>query len=396
VFENETFQNVGGELSPLSESAKNLMDGPMKSDRREFLRMSGGVLASGILPRPRPLLATPSTTPSTVIDAGVKKVILDTDPGVDDAFALLLAMRSSELKVVAITAVAGNVPLSVTLPNALRLVEIAERPDIPVAAGASSPLIRNLVTAAYAHGNNGLAGVEFPPARLRPVKEPASDLICSLVRENAHNVCIVGIGPLTNIALALRQDPEIASMVSSIVLMGGSLSGGNVTPAAEFNFYVDPEAASMVFASGIPIRMVGLDVTRKVQLTERHVKTLQAAKGPVSEAAARIAEAVMKMHRGADSERGPNLHDPLAVSSLIQPDILTFEDYQVEIETMGSITAGESVGWKHAPARRAAPMEMTAAAENSNDFPFRANAKVATGVDSEKFFELLISRLTGR
>jgi inosine-uridine nucleoside N-ribohydrolase len=379
---------------PLSESTKNLMDEIMKPDRRAFLRMSGSVLASGILSSPGPLPAKPSPTQSTGSNAGAQKIILDTDPGVDDAFALLLAMRSSELNVMAVTAVAGNVPLSVTLPNALRLVEIADRPDIPVAGGAVSPLIRKLVTAAYAHGNNGLAGVEFPPARLQPVKEPASDVICRLVHENAKNICIVGIGPLTNIALALRQDPEIASMVSSIVLMGGSLSGGNVTPAAEFNFYVDPEAASIVFGSGIPIRMVGLDVTRRVQLTERHVQALQAGKGRVSEAAARIAEAVMKMHRGADSERGPNLHDPLAVSSLIRPDILTFEDYQVEIETMGSITAGESVGWKHAPARHAAPMGTTGVAKIDSDLPFRANAKVATGVDSEKFFELLISRLT--
>jgi len=356
--------------------------------------MSGGILASGVLSHPPALLANPSPTPSAGSNAGSQKVIIDTDPGVDDAFALLLAMRSSELNVLAVTAVAGNVPLSVTLPNALRLVEIADRPDVPVAGGASSPLIRKLVTAAYAHGNNGLAGVDFPPARLQPVKEPASDLICRLVRENAKSICIVGIGPLTNIALALRQDPEIIPMVSSIVLMGGSLSGGNVTPAAEFNFYVDPEAASIVFGSGIPIRMVGLDVTRKVQLTEAHVKALQAGKGRVSQAAARIAEAVMKMHRGADSERGPNLHDPLAVSSLIRSDILTFEDYQVEIETMGTITAGESVGWKHAPARHAAPLEINSGAESANGFPFRANTKVATEVDSERFFELLISRLT--
>jgi purine nucleosidase len=226
------------------------------------------------------------------------------------------------------------------------------------------------------------------------VKETASDLICRLVRENARNICIVGIGPLTNIALALRQDPEIISMVSSIVVMGGSLSGGNVTPAAEFNFYVDPEAASIVFGSGIPIRMVGLDVTRKVELTEGHVKALRAGKGRVSEAAARIAEAVMRMPRGAELQKGPNLHDPLAVSSLIRPDILKFEDYRVEIETMGAVTAGESVGWKHAPARHAAPLETTGAAESANDFPWRTNAKVATGVDSQKFFELLISRLT--
>jgi inosine-uridine nucleoside N-ribohydrolase len=366
-------------------------EGQMKSDRREFIRMSGGVLMSGIIASPRAMLGIAQTRTA---GAGTRAVIIDTDPGVDDAFALLLAMRSSELKVLAVTAVAGNVPLDVTLPNALRLVEIADRPDIPVAGGASSPLIRKLVTASYAHGNNGLAGVEFPAARLKPVKEPASDLICRLVRENANNICIIGIGPLTNIALALRQDLGIASMVSSIVLMGGSLSGGNVTPAAEFNFYVDPEAASIVFGSGIPIRMIGLDVTRKVELTERHVEELRAGKGRVSEAAARIAEAVMKMHRKADSVRGPNLHDPLAVSSLIRTDILTFEDYQIEIETAGNITAGESLGWKHAPIRYSAPMQTTRDMGSVGDLPFRANAKVATGVDSEKFFELLISRLT--
>jgi inosine-uridine nucleoside N-ribohydrolase len=363
----------------------------MKSDRREFIRMSGGVLVSGIISSPR---AMRGMTQSQTTSAGAQAVIIDTDPGVDDAFALLLAMRSSELKVLAVTAVAGNVPLDVTLPNALRLVEIADRSEIPIAGGAPSPLIRKLVTASYAHGNNGLAGVEFPSARLKPVKEPASDLICRLVRENASNICIIGIGPLTNIALALRQDPEIASMVTSVVLMGGSLSGGNVTPTAEFNFYVDPEAASIVFGSGIPIRMVGLDVTRMVRLTDRHVEALRDGRGRVSEAAARIAEAVMKMHRVADSERGPNLHDPLAVSSLIRPDILKFEDYQIEIETTGTITAGESLGWKHAPVRYSAPMQTTGAPGSVGDQPFRANAKVATGVDSEKFFELLISRLT--
>ena len=323
-----------------------------------------------------------------------QKVIIDTDPGVDDAFALFLALRSRELKVLAVTAVAGNVPLNVTLPNVLRLVEIAGRTDFPVAAGASSPLIRKLVTAAYAHGNNGLAGVEFPAARHDAVKEPAADLICRLVRENANEVTIIGIGPLTNVALALRQDPEIVSMIRGIVLMGGSLSGGNVTPAAEFNFYVDPEAASIVFDSGIPLRMVGLDVSRKVQLTEQHIAALRAGKGEVSDAAARIAEAVMQMARGEQWQGGPHLHDPLAVSSLLDPEILTFEDYHVEIETSGSITAGESVGWKHAPLRASAPLQLASVAEKTDPPPFKANVQVATGVDSEKFFKLLISRLT--
>ena len=347
-------------------------------------------MATGTLLRPSSMLTMGGQGFGGV---AAHKVIIDTDPGVDDAFALLLAMRSPELKVLAVTAVAGNVPLSVTLPNSLRLVEIAGHSDIPVASGAASPLTRKLVTAAYAHGNNGLAGVQFPAAKLQPIKEPAADLICRLVRDSAGEISIIGIGPLTNVALALRQDPEIASKIHSIVLMGGSLSGGNVSPAAEFNFYVDPEAAGMVFDSGVPIRMVGLDVTRKVTLTEQHVDALRAGKGKVSEAAARIAEAVMKMAHDEKWHGGPNLHDPLAVSSMIDRDILTFEDYHVEIETSGRITAGESVGWKHAPLRGSAPLE-TGMIEDTPPAAFKANAQVATGVDSEKFFKLLISRLT--
>lgn len=366
----------------------------MKADRRKFVGLCGGLLMSGLAKGAATAFGmTVEGRPET--HAGPRKLIIDTDPGVDDAFALLLAMRSPELKVLAVTAVAGNVPLDVTLPNALRMVEIADRSEIPVARGASSPLIRRLVDAAYAHGDNGLAGVDFPPPRLQPVKETAAELICRLVRENAGEVDVVGIGPLTNVALAFRQDPKIVPMVRSIVLMGGSLSGGNVTPAAEFNFYVDPEAASIIFGSGIPIRMAGLDVTRKVELTEEHVEALKAGKGRVSEAAARIAQAVMKMYRQHHETRGPNLHDPLAVSCLIRPDILTFEDYHVAIETSGDITAGESIGWKHGPLWYSAPLQATAPGSNADEPAFTANAKVAVGVDSGKFFELLISRLVG-
>jgi purine nucleosidase len=364
----------------------------MKPNRREFSQLCGYAIAGGMLSNPLSKIALAAQVHSNAHNP--QKVIIDTDPGVDDAFALFLALRSPELKVLAVTAVAGNVPLSVTLPNALRLVEIAGPSTFPVAAGASSPLIRKLVTAAYAHGNNGLAGVEFPAARLDVAKQPAADLICRLVRENPGEVTIIGIGPLTNVALALRQDPEIISMVRGVVLMGGSLSGGNVTPAAEFNFYVDPEAASIVFDSGIPIRMVGLDVTRKVELTEQHVAALRAGKGRVSEAAARIADAIMQMSRAEKWHGGPHLHDPLAVSSMIDPSIVTFEDYHVEIETSGNITAGESIGWKHAPLRTSAPLQLAAVAESSDPPPFKGNAQVATGVDPEKLFKLLISRLT--
>jgi purine nucleosidase len=211
----------------------------------------------------------------------VHRIILDTDPGVDDALAILLALRSSELKVEALTPVAGNVPLDFTLPNALKLLELAGRTDVPVAAGASTPLVRSLVTAKAVHGNNGLGGVELPAPKIRPVSETASELIRRIVRTIPGEISIVAVGPLTNVATALRSDPSLAQMIRSIVVMGGSLSRGNVTPAAEFNFYVDPEAARIVFDAGVPLTMVGLDVTRKALARQEHLKILDAAKTPV-------------------------------------------------------------------------------------------------------------------
>jgi purine nucleosidase len=353
--------------------------------------MCGGLLAAS-LTGPGAALGESQGTLAADAPGGSRKIIIDTDPGVDDAFALLLALSSPELEVLAVTAVAGNVPLDVTLPNALRLVEIAGRPQVPVARGAASPLTRKLVDAAYAHGNNGLAGVEFPPPQLRPVAEPAAALIARLVRENPGAVTLVGIGPLTNIALALRQDPGMAPLVSGMVLMGGSLSGGNITPSAEFNFYVDPEAAGIVFGAGIPIRMVGLDVTRRVDLTESHIAALRAGSGPASQAAARIGAAVMELYRREHEQGAPHLHDPLAVSALLSPDILTFEDFHVEIETEGTLTAGESVAWSKAPLYMSAPRQIGRDAPSSTS-SFTANAKVATGVNPEAFFDLLIPRL---
>jgi inosine-uridine nucleoside N-ribohydrolase len=210
------------------------------------------------------------------------------------------------------------------------------------------------------------------------------------VRANPGEVTIIGIGPLTNVALALRQDPEIASMIPRVVLMGGSLSGGNVTPAAEFNFYVDPEAASIVFSSGIPIWMVGLDVTRKVELTEEHVAKIRRGSGQVSEAAARIGESIINMHRSANLTGPMHLHDPLAVSCLLDPEILSFEDRYVAVETSGTITAGESVAWRHAPVFYSAPLQAPTRTPAASFVP---NTKVALQVNSERFFELLISRL---
>ena len=346
---------------------------------------------------------------------GPFRVIIDTDPGVDDALALLLAMRSPELKIEAITPVAGNDPLELTLPNALRMVEIAGRTEIPVAAGAKAPLVRRLVTATYAHGENGLGGAVFPEPKTKPVKEPAAELIRQIVRRFPGEVTLLTIGPLTNIATALNTDPELAGMVRALVMMGGSLSGGNITPAAEFNIYVDPEAARIVFQSGIPITMVGLDVTRKTSLTEEHLRQLQAGQNPVSQAAATIARNAIEHHRERGFVVGPNMHDSLAVAGFLDPSLLKLKEYYVDVETTGELTAGETLGYSPdaGDLRRRPGMEKDAAALNMNirgSAPtlastrtspvvrdkFVPNAKVAVDVDSARFFELLIGRLSGK
>lgn len=322
-----------------------------------------------------------------------RRIIIDTDPGVDDALAIFLALKSPELKVEAITPVAGNVPLDWTLPNALRLLEIADRTDIPVAAGASRPLKRELVTAANVHGNNGLAGVEFPAPTTKPVAETAPQLIRRIVRQSPGEVSIVAIGPLTNLALALRDDPGLAAQIRTISIMGGSLSGGNITPAAEFNSYVDPEAAQIVYASGARITMIGLDVTRKVALTDTQVLALEAASNPAGRAAGRIMRATLQQIRRTGGNGGQLLvHDALALGSFIDPSFVTLQDLQIEIETRGELTAGETVGYRKAPIRRSAPMQNVA--NGASDPPFRPNAKVAVDVDSERFRSFLIERLT--
>ena len=385
--------------------------------RRQFVTTSAAVMAAGSLSaRFTSAQAAPATEQESAgrrTGRGPFRVIIDTDPGVDDALALLLAMRSPELKIEGITPVAGNVPLDLTLPNALRMVEIAGRTDIPVAAGAKVPLVRRLVTAAYAHGENGLGGAVFPEPKTKPIAQPAAEFIRAVVRKYPGEVTLIPIGPLTNIATALNLDSELAAMVRGIVLMGGSLSGGNITPAAEFNIYVDPEAARIVFQSGIPITMVGLDATRKTSLTEEHVRTLEAAQNPVSQAAAKIGHNAINHNREQGFLVGPNMHDSLAVAAFLDPSILKFKDYYVDVETAGELTAGETLGYspRAGDLRRKPEMEKQAATMNmsirgsaptlasTRTSPvlrdkFVPNAKVALDVDSAKFFNLLIGRLS--
>jgi inosine-uridine nucleoside N-ribohydrolase len=383
--------------------------------RREFVAASAALLASGTLTASATVAEQPSglNFPQGTRSA-TSRVMIDTDPGVDDALALLLAMRSPELKIEAITVVAGNVPLDLGLPNALRMVEIAGRKDIPVAAGARTPLLRRLITATYVHGENGLAGAVFPDPTLKPITEAAADVIQDTASKYPSEITLITIGPLTNIAAALHADPDLARKIPRLVMMGGSLSGGNITPAAEFNIYVDPEAARTVFQSGIPITMVGLDVTRKTSLTEDHVRTLEAAQNPVSQAAAKIARRAIEQHRERGFVVGPNMHDSLAVAGFLDPSLLTLKEYYVDVETSGELTAGETVGYSPTAGdlRRRPDMEKQAAATlairgsaptlgSTKTSPvlrdnFVPNANVAMDVNSARFFDLLIGRLSGK
>ena len=376
--------------------------------RRQFVTSSAALLTAGALTHDA------VASQGAAAARGPFRVIIDTDPGVDDALALLLAMRSPELKIEAITPVAGNVPLELTLPNALRLVEIAGRTDIPVAAGARAPLLRRLVTATYAHGENGLGGAVFPEPTTKPVSESASEYIRHIVRKYPHEVTLITLGPLTNIATALNSDPELAGMVRGLTMMGGSLSGGNITPAAEFNIYVDPEAARIVFQSGIPITMVGLDVTRKTSLTEEHVRVLEAAQNPASQAAAKIGRNAINHNRDRGFLVGPNMHDSLAVAAFLDPTILKWQDYYVDVEVAGELTAGETLGYSPVAGdlKRRPGMEKDLAASMTirGSAPTRGstktspvvrekyvpNTKVGVDVDSARFFELLIGRLAGK
>ena len=379
---------------------------PFGITRRQFVAASATLAASALAREAMAFGPNPAPVPYS-------RVIIDTDPGVDDALALLLAMRSPELKIEAITAVAGNVPLELSLPNALRMVEISGRTDIPVAAGAKAPLQRRLVTATYAHGENGLGGAVFPEPTIKPVSQPAAELIRQIIRKYPGEVSLIPIGPMTNIATALDLDSELAGMVRGIVMMGGSLSGGNITPAAEFNVYVDPEAARIVFQSGIPITMVGLDVTRKTSLTEEHVRVLEAAKNPVSQAAAKIGRNAINHNREQGFLIGPNMHDSLAVAGFLDPSLLTLKDYYVDVETTGELTAGETLGYSPSAgdlrrkpgAEKQGEMNMsirgsapTLAGTRTSPVlrdKFVPNAKVAVDVDSTRFFDLLIGRLSG-
>jgi len=276
-------------------------------------------------------------------------VVIDCDPGVDDAVALLWAL-AEPLDLRAVTVVAGNVPLSATATNARSVLALGGRPDVPVHAGCPRPLVLPLVTAAHVHGESGLDGAELPPPDRPLAPEHAVDRLIELAQADG-GLTVCAVGPLTNLAVALVKAPSIAPRLQRIVLMGGAIGSGNVTPSAEFNFFADPHAARVVFESGVPIVMLGLDVTEQVRPTEARVAAIEA----IGNAAGRAVAGMLGPYtqRAAD---GGALHDPLAVGYLLAPELFEGRDCHVEIVTEGACRGRSVVDWRrrtpHAPNAR--------------------------------------------
>lgn len=343
---------------------------------------------SGSLPRPNwkhwrhgPDLSAPRdrserAAGSLASLAITRKIIIDTDPGQDDAVAILAALASPEdLDVLAITAVAGNVPLRLTLENSLKLVELANRPDVPVYRGAPRPMVKDLVTAEYVHGPTGLDGADLPEPSLSPGEGNAVLRIIDLVM--AHDdVTLCTLGPLTNIGLALVLEPAIAPRIRRLVMMGGGFfEGGNTTPAAEFNVYVDPHAAHLVFTSGIPLVMMPLDVTHKALGTPERLQRFK----DMGTRAGDTVHGMLDFYDRWDMEKygtpGAPIHDACVIAYLLEPDIFGGKDVFVEIDTTTGPTLGMTVvDWWGVTGRD-------------------PNCTVMNTVDADRFFDLLVERI---
>ena len=309
---------------------------------------------------------------------GARKIIIDTDPGQDDAVAILLALASPEdVTVLGITAVAGNVPLALTAKNARMICEVAKRPDISVFAGCDRPLAHDLVTAEHVHGKSGLDGSELPDPEMPLQQQHGVDFIIETLRAApAKSVTLCALGPLTNIATALHRAPDIAANIQEIVLMGGAyFQVGNITPAAEFNIYVDPEAAEIVFKSGISIVIMPLDVTHKALVTAPRNEAFRALGTQAGRTVAAWTEFFERYDREKYGTPGAPLHDPTVVAYLIRPDLFSGRHINVEIETGSTLTRGMTVAdwWR------------------VTDRP--ANAMFMGDLDADGFFDLLTTRI---
>jgi inosine-uridine nucleoside N-ribohydrolase len=335
--------------------------------------------------------ANPPAVPEKVIP---KKVIIDTDPGTDDALAILLALNSPELDVRALAVVPGNVTAQQGLENALKLVSLANRCDIPVAGGAQHPLFQKLITAELWHGANGLANVDLPASKCKADPRFGPDLIIQMIHESPHEITLVPVGPLTNIALALLKDPSIVPLVKEVVIMGGSISGGNVNASAEANIYNDPEAAQIVFQAGWRLTMVGLDVGDKTLYDKAHLDELSKTQGPENDFAVKVLTFLLQQEAKYGAGGGSPMYDPLAVGTAIDPSIVSTQPMHVDVESRGEFTRGETVANRHDTVERNVLHGDRYIIEGIDHV--EPNVQVCTGVNAEKFLQLLNSRLAGK
>ena len=307
-----------------------------------------------------------------------RRIVIDTDPGIDDAVAILLALAApEELDVLGIIAVAGNLPLILTERNARRVCELAGRADVPVYAGCTHPLLRRLATAEHVHGEPARDRLLLPEPTMALRPQHGVDFLIETLRsEEAGTITLCALGPLTNIAMALVKTPEIAERIGELVVMGGAcFELGNVTPAAEFNIHVDPHAAAIVLDSGIPITMIPLDVTHQVLTAPRRLTALRALGNRCGSAVAALLASFEKKRRASFSSRGRALHDPCVIAHLLRPALFGGREVNVAIETQSPLTLGMTVvDWWGVTGRK-------------------ANVRLMNTVNASGFYDLLTERL---
>jgi inosine-uridine nucleoside N-ribohydrolase len=319
-----------------------------------------------------------------------ERVIIDTDPGTDDALAILLALQSPELRVEGLTIVAGNVTASAGLVNARKIVSLADRCDVPIAAGAQRPLRAKLNTEPFWNGPNGLGGAELPPSRCKADPRFGPDLIIELLHRYPHEITIIGIGPETNLALAILKDPTIVPLAKGVILMAGSISGGNVNGAAEFNVFCDPDAADLVFRAGWPVTMVGLDVTEVTLINSAQVSQIEQSGEAQAKFAAAVARFQIGLYQGTGFAGGA-VHDAVAVGVAIDPSFVELRAMRIDIETEGRIARGETVANRLGTVDRV--LDKNDHLETVGVDEVKPNARVAISIDSDRFLKFFVSRL---
>jgi purine nucleosidase len=307
-----------------------------------------------------------------------KRILLDTDPGIDDACAILLALASPELSLEGLSIVHGNCSLEQAAINALSILELANAGQIPVARGCERPLVQPSLLAPETHGNTGLGYAQLPEPRLKPIVQHGSDFLVETIMSSPGEITLLAIGPLTNVALAIRQEPRIIQAIREVIIMGGALRAeGNTTALAEFNTYVDPHAAHIVYHSGMPMTLVPLDVTYQCILTREDVLKMRQVDSPVTKFVEEATRFYMEFHDEYQGIEGCVINDPLALALTFAPELCAYRELPVDVDISGGISMGKTIGDFY----------------NYGKKP--ANMKVALGVKPRDFMDLFVERIIG-